>query len=225
MTENYDVMYDIAMAMSKLPWNRNYKIYRNGTVILDIWKLDNENPKLDQKITVMKDLNMFIQMGIKGGMGCHILTRVKDIDQAQRLLDQDIKEDSIVFDSKVDNLDDKLVAVHVFISTDIKSTNDLINVITKTTKMVVDNYNKSSESDKKSNVKYKLWEKYGLRVDVYKVSSKELEDIEAEKPENVHKIYSKNRADKRYNKTVVLAYEPEFIGDMPNTEKLNRITY
>lgn len=222
MTENYDVIYDIAIAMSRLPWNRNYKIYKNGTVVLDVWKGDGEVPQLDQKIAVTKELSMFIQIGAKHGTGCHILTRTKDIKLAQELMEKDLKDSNPIFDSSNDSLEKKMVTSYVFIHDTIKSTKELVNIVSRTTKMIVDSYYTKTITDSMYLTKYKLWEKYGQSINIYKVSEKEMEEIEQQGPKRCHKMHSRRRNNGSYGKTIVLAYEPNFIGDMPDMSKYTK---
>jgi hypothetical protein len=216
---NYDIIYDIIHAMGKLNFNKSYKIFKNGTIMLEYWDEEDDYPRLDTILSVGDGLNMFFQSDSKTGkLGCHMLSREKDINNAQNMLNDDLSNDAVVFDSKTDDIKSKMVIAYILASSDIRALNHLVNISCQSMKMITDHHHdKCAKNDDYDDKPYSIWDGHGAKIKVFHVPPEDLEDIGA--VYDSLRITSNNKSNKNYGKAVSLIITPNFMDKMPDIAK------
>jgi len=168
-----DDHYRVMKCISKLTLNRNYKVYRNGTVTLGLW--DGETmPRVDTPIHVGKSLSMWFQSSGDVGLLCHIITTERDISKVQQLLVEDITKNDVVFDSEIDDINTRLVSMYIFINDNISRTSAIASLSALAMNMVMENKNNLNNE---SIEIFNTWNKLEKSIRIFKTSQEELDKM------------------------------------------------
>lgn len=214
-----DQIYRIAQTMSKLSINNDFKIFKNGTIMLDSWEQNNSEtvPEIDYKFAMGNKLNMFLQADPqKGGLGCHLLTMCDNIEDAQKLINEDINNKTVIFNSRTDDLSSYLTEMYVFVHSDIIKTNVVANVSCQVMKTVVDDHYKNP-----NNYAYNVWSELGSNVKIFRATADELKELSER--DNSFKIVDPRRKSSTFGEPVCVALRPDFMNKLPSVSQREEV--
>lgn len=199
--------------MRKLPIDREYKVYKNGTIVYDFWdEKEHDYPQLDTPMAISDGLIMYIQTSDKKNMfGCHILTHETDIDKAQALLDEDLVSGDVVFDSKKDTFESLMTATYIVVGEAVTQSRDVLEIVCRSTKLFMENTDNKSE-------KYKIWSNTGSSIKIFQASDEFLKDVNDKYPGKI--IKNINRNSEKYGNILSFVTNLDFISELPDVNGL-----
>lgn len=192
--------------ISKLHIYCNYKVYRNGTVVFDTW--DGGVPTVDKQMKMGNGL--YLMFELSRGFGCHILTDTYSIAEAQRYIEEDLEDGTVVFDSSIDNINERLTSMYVFITSKLTKTFNKAKLSMLAMKKVMEN--------RDSIDNYDTWDRLGQNIMIYEADDDMMNRMN--RLNTTYSIKDTNRNSAMFDKPLCVVHIPDFISNLPDVKNL-----
>ena len=205
--------YEIMKCISKINLRSDYKVYRNGTITLDLW--DGVTiPRVDKPIHIGKNLSIWFQLSGNTGLLCHIMTAEKDIVKIQQLLEDDIASNDIVFDSKIQDIKTKLVSMYIFIDDNISRAGAVAKLSALSMNTVMNNI--KNLSDELVNT-FNIWNDTGKNIKIFTTNQETLGEMK--NTYNILLLRDESGNSINYGKIMCIIHTPNFISNLPDEKE------
>ena len=209
--------YETIKCISKLNLRSNYKVYRNGTITLDLWD-GTTIPQIDKSIHIGNNLSIWFQLSGTTGLLCHIMTREKDINKIQQLLIDDITHNDVIFDSNIHDVNTKLVSMYIFIDDNISRPGAIAKLSALSMNTVMNNVKNLSDELVDT---FNIWNSTGKNIKIFKATQEPLNRMKTTYKTLLLGDESGNSIN--YGKIMCIIHTPNFVSNLPNEKEFTTI--